>query len=108
MGAILLDTGFDLNCMWKIMLSLLKPVMNFTKLRNNPIRDFHELCQSHNLDLKFSSSKQDGAFTVIAKAISDNMSLESSATNVSKKTATRIAAQKLFSILKVRILSYIM
>ncbi|KAL0462724.1 UNVERIFIED_CONTAM: Dicer-like protein 4 [Sesamum latifolium] len=40
MGAVFLDTGFDLNHVWKIMLSLLDPIISFSKLQMNPLRNF--------------------------------------------------------------------
>ncbi|KAL0345690.1 UNVERIFIED_CONTAM: Dicer-like protein 4 [Sesamum radiatum] len=42
MGAVFLDTGFDLNHVWKIMLSLLDPIISFSKLQMNPLRELHE------------------------------------------------------------------
>ncbi|KAL8135966.1 hypothetical protein AgCh_010546 [Apium graveolens] len=65
--AILLDTGFSLNHVWKTTLTFLDPVINFSGLQLNPIRELHELCQAHNKDLEFASSEKDNTYIVEAK-----------------------------------------
>ncbi|KAK4369861.1 hypothetical protein RND71_009336 [Anisodus tanguticus] len=100
MGAILLDTGFDLNRAWHIMLSFLKPVMSFTRLQLNPSRELHELCQSYGWHLEFLPSKKDSKFLVEAVVNGENVSAAASALNINKKTAERMAAQQVCSSLK--------
>ncbi|KAJ9557988.1 hypothetical protein OSB04_012602 [Centaurea solstitialis] len=65
-GAILLDSGFNLEVVWKIMISFLDPVMKFSALQLNPIRELQELCQFYNWELTFPSVKKDGVFSVDA------------------------------------------
>lgn len=101
MGAILLDTGFDLNRAWQIILSFLKPVMSFTRLQLNPTRELYELCQSFGWNLKFLPSKKDGNFLVEARVNGENVSAAASALNINKKSAQRMAAQIVCSSLKV-------
>ncbi|KAF6147419.1 hypothetical protein GIB67_016776, partial [Kingdonia uniflora] len=67
-GAILIDTGFNLSHVWRIILTFLDPIMTFSSLYINPVRQLRELCQSHNWDLEFSSSRKGGTFIVEAKA----------------------------------------
>ncbi|XP_010323151.2 dicer-like protein 4 isoform X1 [Solanum lycopersicum] len=100
MGAILLDTGFDLNRAWQIILSFLKPVMSFTRLQLNPTRELYELCQSFGWNLKFLPSKKDGNFLVEARVNGENVSAAASALNINKKSAQRMAAQIVCSSLK--------
>lgn len=103
MGAVLLDSGFDLNKVWKIMTSFLDPIMKFSSsLQLSPTRDLQELCQSHNLELQFLSSKLAKAFSVDIKVIGNGVDETASATRPNKKEAFRIAAQLLFSKLKVK------
>lgn len=99
-GAILLDTGFNLNHVWKIMLSFLDPVINFSGLQLNPIRELQELCQSHNMELDFASSKKDNTYTVEAKVNGKDVSKYSSASNFSKKAARRKVAKQMILKLK--------
>ncbi|KAL9249577.1 Endoribonuclease Dicer homolog 4-like protein [Drosera capensis] len=44
-GAIFLDTGFDLDRVWKLVLFILDPILSFSKFQFNPVRELKELCQ---------------------------------------------------------------
>ncbi|XP_048490834.1 dicer-like protein 4 isoform X2 [Beta vulgaris subsp. vulgaris] len=90
-GAILLDTGFDLNHVWKVMLLFLNPAMRFSNLQLSPIRELLELCQYHGWDSKFIPSKRNRSFMV--EAIVDGKSF-ASVTYRSIKGAKRMAAQQ--------------
>ncbi|KAK6151640.1 hypothetical protein DH2020_014275 [Rehmannia glutinosa] len=100
MGAIFLDTGFDLKHVWKIMLSLLDPIVSFSKLQLNPLRELHELCQSYNWELEFSSSKRDGKYTIEAKVDEGKVSATALATNISGKAAKKMASRQLYECLQ--------
>ncbi|KAH6779316.1 hypothetical protein C2S52_010553 [Perilla frutescens var. hirtella] len=100
MGAILLDTGFNLNYLWKIMLSLLDPVVNTSKMQFNPLRELTELCQSYNWDLQFSKLKKDREFLVEAKIDNAEFSETACVSNISGNTAKRMAARQLLEHLK--------
>ncbi|TKY54740.1 Dicer protein 4 [Spatholobus suberectus] len=102
-GAILLDSGFNLNKVWKIMTSFLDPIMKFSSsLQLSPVRDLRELCQSHNLELEFLPvpSKLTKTFSVEAKVSGNGVYETEPATGQNKKEASRIASQLLFSKLK--------
>ncbi|KAK9060685.1 hypothetical protein SSX86_021391 [Deinandra increscens subsp. villosa] len=94
-GAILLDSGFNLDLVWKIMISFLDPVMNFSALQQSPIRELQELCQFYNWEIKYSSVKKDRVFWFAALVNGKQVCVSASATNFSKKIAKRIACQKL-------------
>lgn len=100
MGALLLDTGFNLNRLWEIMLSLLDPVVNTSKMQFNPLRELRELCQSHNWDLQFSKLKKNGEFLVEAKVDDAEVSATACASNINGKTAERMAARQFLECLK--------
>ncbi|XP_050382683.1 dicer-like protein 4 isoform X2 [Argentina anserina] len=100
LGAILLDTGFDLNLVWKIMLSFLKPVMSFSNVQFSPVRELRELCQAHSWDLKFLPSKKGKTFSVEATVKGNNVSATVSSTGLNKKDAIRSSAQLVFEKLK--------
>ncbi|CAI8584290.1 unnamed protein product [Vicia faba] len=101
-GAVLLDSGFDLNKVWKIMTSFLDPIMKFSSsLQLSPVRDLQELCQFNNLELQLQTSKKLAkTFLVEAKVIGDGVCEEVYVTSQNKKEASRIASQLLFSKLK--------
>ncbi|XP_045827560.1 dicer-like protein 4 isoform X3 [Trifolium pratense] len=100
-GAILLDSGFDLNEVWKIMTSFLDPIMKFSSsLQLSPVRDLQELCQFNNLELQLLESKAGKKFSVEVKVIGDSVCEKVCITGQNKKEASRIASQLLFSKLK--------
>jgi len=102
-GAVLLDSGFDLNKVWKIMTSFLDPIMKFSSsLQLSPVRDLQELCQSHNLELELLTSKLAKTFSVEAKVTGDGVYEKVSVTSHNKKEAAKVASQRLFSKLKVK------
>ncbi|XP_022888734.1 dicer-like protein 4 isoform X2 [Olea europaea var. sylvestris] len=100
MGAVFLDTGLNLNRVWEIMLSLLDPIIDVSKLRYNPLKELRELCQFYDWKLQFPSSKKDGKYSVEAKVNGNDVSATACATNISRKAAKRIAAQQVFKHLK--------
>ncbi|KAH7569158.1 hypothetical protein JRO89_XS06G0115100 [Xanthoceras sorbifolium] len=105
LGAILLDTGFNMETVWKIMLSFLDPIMSFSSFQLSPLRELQELCQCHGLDLQFPTLKKGSKYLVEAKVtgIDKDVGLSVSVMNLSKKDAIRIASQQLFPKLKVKI-----
>lgn len=101
-GAILLDTGFDLNHIWKIMLSFLNPISSFSNLQINPVRELKELCQSHNWDFEVPASKKGRTFSVDVTLSGKDMNISASASNSNKKEAIRMASEKIYARLKVK------
>ncbi|XP_048227644.1 dicer-like protein 4 isoform X2 [Ricinus communis] len=99
-GAIFLDTGFDLNCIWKLMLSFLDPILNSSNVLLNPFRELHEFCESHKWKLQFPTLKRDMNFLVEAKVTGKDICLDASANNSNKKEAIRIASEQIIVKLK--------
>lgn len=99
-GAILLDTGFDLNHIWKIMLSFLDPITSFSNLQINPVRELKELCQSHNWDFEVPASKKGRTFSVDVTLNGKDMNISASASSSNKKEAIRMASEKIYARLK--------
>ncbi|KAB5552816.1 hypothetical protein DKX38_010127 [Salix brachista] len=99
-GAILLDTGFDLNHIWKIMLSFLDPIISFSNLQINPVRELKEICQSHNWDFEVPASKKGRTFSVDVKLSGKDMNISACASNSNKKEAIRMASEKIYARLK--------
>ncbi|KAH0970234.1 hypothetical protein GBA52_022390 [Prunus armeniaca] len=100
LGAILLDTGFNLNRVWEIMLSFLKPIMSFSSLQLSPIRELRELCQAHTWDLRFLPSKKGKTYSIQATVEGNNVRATASSTSLNKKDAIRICAKLIFAELK--------
>ncbi|KAL8152481.1 hypothetical protein V2J09_010241 [Rumex salicifolius] len=103
-GAILLDTGFNLNLMWRKMFYFLSPVMKFTNLQVNPFRELTELCQYHKWDLQFISVRKNKCCTTEAKVEGEVEGKlccwSATATCSNGKLAKKMASEKLFEILQ--------
>lgn len=99
-GAILLDAGFDLNRVWKVMHSFLNPVMKYANLQLNPLRELLELCQYNGWSLEYVSSKRNRSFMVEAIMLGEGFRFTASATCRNTKGAKRLAAQKAIEKLK--------
>ncbi|XP_058067534.1 endoribonuclease Dicer homolog 4-like isoform X3 [Magnolia sinica] len=99
-GAVLLDTGFDLKLVWRIMFNFLDPAPH---LQLSPIRELQELCQSFNFELTFPWLKKDrGTFSVEAVVNVNGVRSTGHAINLSRKVAKRMAAEEVLSKLKAR------
>lgn len=101
LGALFLDCGFNLNHVWRIMLSFLDPVKNLSNLQLSPVKELLEYCQSYKWDQEISATKKDGAFSVELKVTKKGSCLTASATGRNKKESTKKAAQLMLTNLKV-------
>ncbi|KAL9242481.1 hypothetical protein vseg_016474 [Gypsophila vaccaria] len=99
-GAILLDVGFDLAHVWKLVLSILEPAMKFSNLQLSPIRELLELCQHHQWAVQFNPSKKSKSFMVEAVVDGKVFTTAASAINRNKRTAKKMASQLVTAKLK--------
>uniref|UniRef100_A0A0D9ZN12 Dicer-like protein 4 n=1 Tax=Oryza glumipatula TaxID=40148 RepID=A0A0D9ZN12_9ORYZ len=100
-GAVLLDSGFNLNYVWKVMLMLLKPVLTFANMHTNPMRELRELCQCHGFELGLPKPmKADGEYHVKVEVNIKSKIIICTAANRNSKTARKFAAQETLSKLK--------
>ncbi|XBJ03091.1 hypothetical protein VPH35_022331 [Triticum aestivum] len=100
-AAVLLDSGFNLNYVWTLVLMLLKPVLSFSDMHMNPMREIRELCQSHELELGLPEPmKADGEYHVKVEVNINSQVISSAAANRNSKVARKFAAQETLSKLK--------
>ncbi|CAH9093430.1 unnamed protein product [Cuscuta europaea] len=102
MGAILLDTGFDLKIVWDIVLSLVDPTSCFSRLQLNPLRELIELCQFYGWDLKFQKRRSVGKCIVKAEVEGKEVSATASAINRNSKTAKQMASEQTLALLRAK------
>ena len=101
-GAVLLDSGFNLNHVWKLMLMLLQPILSFCDMHINPMRELHELCQCNRFELGLPKpTKADGEFHVKVEVNINGKMISCTAANRNSKDARKLAAQDALSKLKV-------
>ncbi|KAH7414675.1 hypothetical protein KP509_14G005300 [Ceratopteris richardii] len=96
-GAILVDSGFDLDRVWTVMLRILSPLVTPSTLPIHPIRELHELCQSKGLSFiwkKTSCTAGQESIATIEIGVGNEVISESAKAPV-KKTARKNAAQRI-------------
>lgn len=97
-GALLVDTGFDLDCVWKLMLNILDPIVTPETLRLQPVRELSEVCQHHNLKLDYIKASKGNGFLVEAKisgkkVSGKDLSVGGIGTRTSIKDAKKVASK---------------
>lgn len=109
-AAVLLDSGFNLNYVWKLMLMLLKPILSFCDMHINPMRELREICQYNGFELGLPKpTKDDGEFHVKVEVNINDKMISCTAANRNSKDARKLAAQETLSKLKVYLfLQYVM
>ncbi|KAJ3679169.1 hypothetical protein LUZ60_017180 [Juncus effusus] len=97
-GALLLDTSFNLPRVWDLMLSLLEPALAFSSLHINPVRELRELCQSTGFALRFPDPvklKNKEVYSVnVEVGLDDGVVVCTTAVNRNSKAARKLAAQE--------------
>uniref|UniRef100_A0A0D9W711 Dicer-like protein 4 n=1 Tax=Leersia perrieri TaxID=77586 RepID=A0A0D9W711_9ORYZ len=100
-GAVLLDSGFNLNYVWNVMIMLLKPVLTFSNMHTNPMRELRELCQCHGFELGLPKPiKADVEYHVKVEVNIKSKMIICTAANRNSKAARKFAAQETLSKLK--------
>ncbi|GLJ43003.1 hypothetical protein SUGI_0892520 [Cryptomeria japonica] len=102
-GALLIDTGFDLEYVWKLMLKILEPIVTPETLRLQPVRELLEICQHHELKCKDQIERKGNEYLfqylVQLKVNGKEVMVYGSASrpnkNVAKKFAAQVAIRKL-------------
>ncbi|KAK8962740.1 hypothetical protein KSP40_PGU006191 [Platanthera guangdongensis] len=93
-GAMLLDTGFNLREVWKMMMTLLEPVLTFNCLYLNPVRELRELCQHKNFILGLPDPvKENNSYLVKVEVDTGDSQFTTTAVNRNSKAGRRVAAQ---------------
>eukprot|EP01018_Ginkgo_biloba_P039622 Gb_34256 [translate_table: standard] len=98
-GALLVDTGFNLQHVWNLMLNFLEPIVSPEKLRLHPVRELTELCERHNLKLDYLEERN--GFSVQAKVSGKNLTVVGTGKRENKKGAKKFAARDALAKLKV-------
>ncbi|KAL3684813.1 hypothetical protein R1sor_002835 [Riccia sorocarpa] len=101
-GAVLVDSGFDLETVWKIMKPLLSPIVTPETLTLHPVRRLQELCHSHDYKVIFRLEAVDQLtrFTIEVNVGDEPLSVTSC--ELQKKNAQKIAAERMLALLKLK------
>lgn len=102
-GAILVDSGFDLERVWSVMERLLSPLVTPSTLPLHPIRELHELSQSKGFSFIWKKTQNNGKLSIATGEVEvGNEVISETAMGPLKKTAKKDAAQLILYALKKR------
>lgn len=101
-GAILVDTCFDLDKVWAVMMPLLEPIVTPATLDIHPVTELEELCMSKGYSIKYGVHKEDecNSRAIYEVQISDELFFRGESCKPKKKTAKKDAAVKVLAKLK--------
>ncbi|XP_002989272.2 endoribonuclease Dicer homolog 1 [Selaginella moellendorffii] len=88
-GALYIDSGLNLDQVWKVFEPLLQPLVTPEAVPIHPVRELYELCDKHMKKLEWDYSLSGDLF--LARALVGNKVL-GRGTNVQKKMAKKLAA----------------
>lgn len=94
-GAILVDSGFDLDRVWSVMERLLSPLVTPSTLPLHPIRELHEVSQYRRFPFTWKKTQKKGKLSLATAEVEvDNEVITKTASGQRKKTAKKDAAQQ--------------
>ncbi|KAH9296955.1 hypothetical protein KI387_028637, partial [Taxus chinensis] len=99
-GALLIDTGFDLEYVWKLMLKILEPIVTPETLRLQPVRELTEICQHHDLKVEYKKERKGNEYLVKANVSGKSCSVVGIGVRSNTKVAKKFAAQDAIAKLK--------
>ncbi|CAM6082260.1 unnamed protein product [Calypogeia fissa] len=102
-GAILVDSGFDLDTVWKSMKPLLSPIVTPETLPLHPVRELQELCHLRDLGMVLQVIQDKKIPTVrIFVDLGLQPKLSATSSQLQKRTAQKEAAQQMLALLEAR------
>ncbi|KAG6546729.1 hypothetical protein Mapa_011918 [Marchantia paleacea] len=103
-GAVLVDTGFNLEKVWEVFEPLLQPIVTPGTLHLHPVRELVELCNRVKFELDCRSTTRDKLRVVTFTMMTGEFIIEQEAAKGDKKSAKRLAAYEALE--KLRILGW--
>ncbi|XP_057839229.2 endoribonuclease Dicer homolog 3b isoform X2 [Cryptomeria japonica] len=99
-GAILVDTKFNLACVWEIMKPILSPIVTPETLDLHPLRELQELCCQHGFSLKWKFVKRGKLTVATAEVQLEESLIVATGSKMNKKTAKMVASQQMLTLLE--------
>lgn len=101
-GAILVDTRFDLECLWRIMKPILSPIVTPETLVLHPLRELQELCCQHGYSLKWKFTKQREVTVAVGEVHLAESVIAGTGSKENRKAAKMAAAQQILLLMEER------
>lgn len=104
-GAILVDSGFNKEIVWKSLRPLLEPLVTPETIKYQPVRELQELCAKKSYEKpKYEKPKyQDGIVSITAEVTADGLLYSETRSGPNKETVKKLAAKAVLESLKASI-----
>ncbi|XP_068665056.1 endoribonuclease Dicer homolog 2 [Aristolochia californica] len=99
-GAILVDSGFNKEIVWKCIRRLLGQLVTPSTIKYHPVRELEELCRRNTYELNFLRTCENGFAAVTAEVIADGSVYSKTCSGENKKAAKKLAAKALLELLR--------
>ncbi|XP_071713455.1 endoribonuclease Dicer homolog 2-like [Rutidosis leptorrhynchoides] len=100
-GAILVDSGYDKELVFKKIMPLLGPLVTPETLKLHPVKELHDLTQKHHYNLKKSHKRtEDGTICFTVEVEAEGHVLKESCMARDKKMGERLASRSVLNLLK--------
>ncbi|KAK1357589.1 Dicer [Heracleum sosnowskyi] len=100
-GAILVDSGYKKDIVFKSILPLLEPLVSPETLKLQPVRELHQLCQKENYVLKKPVvTCENGVSAVTVEVEANGIIYKESCTALNKAEAKKLASKAVLKLLK--------
>ncbi|KAK1272022.1 hypothetical protein QJS04_geneDACA021027 [Acorus gramineus] len=107
-GAILVDSGYDKDVVWKSIRPLLEPLVSPDTIKYHPVKELEDICRRKSYLYTFSKSHENGVASITAEVEADGAIYKETKTGKNKKEAKALAAEAMLKFLKDRHLSSLM
>ncbi|XP_058102614.1 endoribonuclease Dicer homolog 2 [Magnolia sinica] len=102
-GAILIDSGFNKDAVWKSIRPLLEPLVTLETLKYEPVRELEDLCARKSYEKQFVKTFQNGIASITVEVKADGVTYTETRTAANKKLAKKSAAKAVLGSLKASI-----
>ncbi|KAI3783735.1 hypothetical protein L1987_42821 [Smallanthus sonchifolius] len=100
-GAILVDSGYDKDQVFKSIRPLLEPLVTPETLRLHPVKELHDLCQKNHYEIKKTAKRaEDGTMCFSLEIESEGKVFKESYMSTDKKMAERLASKNVLKLIK--------
>ncbi|KAK1295253.1 hypothetical protein QJS10_CPA16g00711 [Acorus calamus] len=104
-GAILVDSGYDKDVVWKSIRPLLEPLVSPDTIKYHPVKELEDTCRRKSYSHTFSKSHENGVASITAEVEADGAIYGETRTGKNKKEAKALAAEAMLKFLKDKHLS---
>ncbi|KAK1273870.1 hypothetical protein QJS04_geneDACA021907 [Acorus gramineus] len=99
-GAILVDSGFNKDVVWKSIRPLLEPLVSPDTIKYQPVRELGDICAKNSFRKMFTMSHENGIASITAEVEAEGTIYRETKTGKNKKEATALAADAVLKSLK--------